>query len=64
MEYFKEELYYDDARLLRESQYEASLESIRKNEQILGRSSAQGMRRSRQKPYTMTISPDESIVKV
>ena len=40
MEYFKEELYYDDARLLRESQYEASLESIRKNEQILGRSSA------------------------
>ena len=64
MEYFKEELYYDDARLLRESQYEASLESIRKNEQILGRSSAQGMRRSRQQANTMTISPDESIVKV
>ena len=37
MEYFKEELYYDDARMHRDHQYEASLESIEKNQLLMGK---------------------------
>ena len=36
MEYFKEELYYDDARLHRDLLYEASLDSLHKEELVLG----------------------------
>ena len=47
MEYFKEELYYDDARMHRDHQYEASLESIEKNQLLMGKRSTEIVRKSR-----------------